>query len=84
MISWVIFSSGEMRMPATAMLLVEVVALYVLAGLVTAVAFVIFGVTRVLADPMPVSVGARILLLPGAVLLWPYVLWRWSRSGGAR
>jgi hypothetical protein len=68
----------------TAMLLAEVIALYGLAGLITATAFVIFGVTRVLADPMPVSAGARILLLPGAALLWPYVLWRWSRSGGPR
>jgi hypothetical protein len=31
-----------------------------------------------------VSVGARILLVPGAAALWPYVLMRWSKSRGAR
>ena len=59
-------------------------ALYVAAGLVTAVAFVIFGVTRVLPQPMPVTVGARILLVPGAAALWPYVLLRWLRSRSRR
>jgi hypothetical protein len=65
-------------------LLMGALALYVVAGLVTAVAFVIFGVTRVLPQPMPVTVGARILLVPGAAALWPYVLARWLRSRGRR
>jgi hypothetical protein len=65
-------------------LLVSGLALYVAAGLVTAVAFVIFGVTRVLPQPMPVTVGARILLVPGAAALWPYVLARWLRSRSRR
>ena len=59
-------------------------ALYVATGLVTAVAFVIFGVTRVLPQPLPVTVGARILLVPGAAALWPYVLARWLRSRSRR
>ena len=40
----------------------------------------VFGVTRVLPEPLPVTVGARILLFPGAALLWPYVLARWLKS----
>ena len=59
-------------------------ALYVATGLVTAAAFVIFGVTRVLPQPLPVTVGARILLVPGAAALWPYVLLRWLRSRSRR
>jgi hypothetical protein len=59
-------------------------ALYVATGLVTAAAFVIFGVTRVLTQPLPVTVGARILLVPGAAALWPYVLLRWLRSRSRR
>jgi hypothetical protein len=51
--------------------------LYLLIGIVTAVAFVIFGVTRVFIHPVPVTIPARILLLPGATVLWPYVLVRW-------
>jgi len=57
---------------------------YVLVGIVTAIAFVSFGVTRVL--PYSMTIGARVLVLPGAVALWPYVLVRWlkSRKDGAR
>lgn len=54
------------------------VALYVAAGLVSGLAFAIFGVTAV--QSAPVTVGARILLLPGAAALWPLVLSRWLQS----
>ena len=60
------------------MLLAIVLVLYLLAGFVTGLAFVVFGVTRVQAAP--VTVGARILLLPGAAALWPIVLTRWLRT----
>jgi hypothetical protein len=56
--------------------------LYVAAGLVIGLAFVIFGVTAV--QPATVTVGARILLLPGATALWPFVLRRWLKSRGAQ
>jgi hypothetical protein len=55
-------------------------ALYAAAGVAIAAAFVVFGVTWVLPEPLPVTVGARILLFPGAALLWPYVLGRWLKS----
>jgi hypothetical protein len=58
--------------------LLNALALYAAVGAITAVAFVIFGVTRV--QPAPVSLGARILILPGAAALWPYVLLRWIRT----
>ena len=57
-------------------------ALYAACGLVAALAFVTIGITRV--QPQSVSLGARILILPGAVALWPYVLARWLASRGAR
>jgi hypothetical protein len=53
-------------------------ALYAVIGLVAAIAFVILGVTRV--QPAPMSLGARVLILPGAAALWPYVLLRWLRA----
>jgi hypothetical protein len=55
-------------------------ALYAAAGIAVAAAFVAFGVTRVLPGSVPVSVGARILIFPGAAALWPYVLVRWLTS----
>jgi hypothetical protein len=58
--------------------LLNALALYAAVGAVTALAFVIFGVTRV--QPAPLSLGARILILPGAAALWPYVLLRWIRT----
>ena len=60
--------------PVVAFLL-NALALYAAIGAMTAVAFSLFGVTRV--QSAPVSPGARILILPGAMALWPYVLVRW-------
>ena len=62
--------------------LLNALALYATIGAVTALAFVSFGVTRV--QPAPVSLGARILILPGAAALWPYVLLRWLTARGTR
>ena len=51
-----------------------------MAGVVIAVAFLAFGVTRVLPTPAPVTLGARIMFFPGVIALWPYVLMRWLKS----
>jgi len=56
------------------------VELYAVAGVMIAVAFLAFGVTRVLPAPAPVMLGARIMLFPGVIALWPYVLMRWLKS----
>jgi hypothetical protein len=55
-------------------------AFYAAAGVAIGIAFVTFGVTRVLPEPTPATIGARILLFPGAAALWPYVLIRWLKS----
>jgi hypothetical protein len=68
----------------TTMLFLAPIGLYALAGLLTALAFVTTGVTRVLPHPAPVTIGARILLIPAAAALWPYVLYRWRHAGPAR
>jgi hypothetical protein len=60
-------------------IILDVLALYALVGAVTALAFVTFGMSRVLPAGTPVTLGARVLLLPGAALLWPYVLLRWLK-----
>ena len=59
--------------------LLYAVELYVAAGICVAIAFAIFGVTRVV--PMTATIGARLLFMPGAAALWPYVLYRWFLSG---
>jgi hypothetical protein len=62
------------------MIVVLALALYPAAGTVIAAAFLVFGVTRVLPAPASITLGARILLFPGALALWPYVLVRWLKS----
>jgi hypothetical protein len=61
------------------MVVVNAMLLYALIGAVIGVAFVTVGVTRV--QPASLTLGARILILPGAAALWPYVLVRWLRAG---
>ena len=63
------------------MVLIDLLALYAVLGAATSLAFVTFGIARVLPAGTPVTFGARVLLLPGAALLWPYVLLRWVKAG---
>jgi hypothetical protein len=64
------------------MVLFYLSAVYGAVGLAVAIAFVTIGVVQV--QPMPVTVGARILLLPGAFVLWPLVAARWLKSRARR
>ncbi len=54
-------------------------ALYAAAGLAVGIGFVTIGVQRVLPNAS-LSGGARLIILPGTTVLWPYVLLRWLRS----
>jgi hypothetical protein len=69
---------GRRRMDAIATTIAIGAALYAATGLVAGLAFVIYGVTTV--QSAPVTVGARVLLLPGATALWPLVLARWLKA----
>ena len=62
------------------MVLIDLVAFYAVVGAAIALAFVTIGIARVLPVGTSVTIGARVLLLPGAAILWPYVLWRWIRA----
>jgi hypothetical protein len=64
------------------MVLLYLSAAYVVVGIAVALGFVTVGVAQV--QPMPVTVGARILLLPGAFVLWPLVAARWLKMRGPR
>jgi hypothetical protein len=55
-------------------------ALYAAAGLGVGLAFVSAGVSRILPGACTFTPGARLLILPGAAALWPYVLVRWLRA----
>jgi hypothetical protein len=55
---------------------------YIGIGVLTALLFVTFGISHVLPRSATVTLGARILFLPAAAALWPYVLLRWLTSRG--
>lgn len=64
------------------MILLYGLGLYALLGIATAIAFVTVGIARVYPHAS-ISAPARILFLPGAAVLWPYVLTRWLQSRDA-
>ena len=57
--------------------IVESIAIYALLGLAFAVGFAARGAATI--DPVArgASWGFRILVVPGAALLWPLLAWRW-------
>jgi hypothetical protein len=50
---------------------------YLGVGLVVALVFAVIGLPRAMH---PVTWGARVLILPGGALLWPYLLTRWRST----
>lgn len=52
---------------------------YVAVGILTALAFALWGAAQTV--PSTLTHGARLLLIPGAFALWPYVLFRWLKIG---
>jgi hypothetical protein len=65
------------------MILLDALAAYAAAGMIAAIAFLVFGVSRTLPH-VSVTPAAKLLLLPGAVALWPLVLGRWLKSRSRR
>ena len=61
-------------------LFVDAIAVYGLAGLVFAVAFVIVGIQRVDSVAEHAPLGFRLIVMPGVAALWPLLLVRWLRS----
>lgn len=58
-----------------------ITGLYLLLGLLVAIFFAGRGVERALGQPVKISLGGRLVLMPGAMLLWPLVLAAWLKSG---
>jgi hypothetical protein len=74
--------SLEGPMDILATFLFGALVLYVAVGFVVGLAFVGYGIMAV--QSAPVTIGARVLLLPGATILWPVVLSRWLKSRGSQ
>lgn len=61
--------------------IVRLLALYVAAGMVFAVPFVIRGVNVVDPVARESTWGFRLIVLPGVVALWPLLAKRWAGGG---
>ena len=61
-----------------AALLLTVVSAYLACGLMFAVPFAMAGVKRIDPHASHASWGFRVLIIPGAMALWPLLLRRWA------
>lgn len=58
-------------------LLLSLLSVYVLLGVLLGVAFISIGLGQVDHSIRGFNLLFRLLVLPGAILLWPLVSWRW-------
>ena len=64
------------------MLLLLLAEVYTTIGLLFAVVFLMAGIKHVDPASTGSSVGFRLIILPGVVVLWPMLLTRWIRGKG--
>jgi hypothetical protein len=60
--------------------LLDLASLYLLAGLLFAAVFLSIGIGRIDPNAKGTSLGFRLVVLPGVVVLWPLLAWRWLRG----
>ena len=60
--------------------LLAVVAVYLAAGFIFAIAFVVKGVAIVDEGALGSSVGFRMIIIPGVMIFWPLLLSKWRQS----
>ena len=61
-------------------IVVLLAGIYLALGALFALAFAFAGVKRIDADAREGTWGFRVLILPGAALLWPYLIRRWIQG----
>jgi len=57
-----------------------IASLYLAAGLVFAVPFVIKGVTRIDENAVGSKWGFRLIIIPGSIVFWPLLLRKWLKA----
>jgi len=77
----VIGEDGDMSAAAIAQGLILIVEAYAAVGAVVALGFLALGIARVPPTPGHVTLGARALLFPATLALWPLILRRWIAGG---
>ena len=57
-----------------------IVAVYLAAGLVFAIPFVIKGVTKIDDGAYGSKWGFRVIIIPGTIVFWPLLLKKWMQA----
>lgn len=62
-------------------IILSAAAVYLAAGLLFAIPFVMKGVNKVDEGAHGGSIGFRIIIIPGTMLFWPLLLQKWIKAG---
>jgi hypothetical protein len=57
-----------------------VAAAYLLSGFVFAIAFLAKGIAAVDEGAVGSTIGFRIIIMPGVIVFWPFLLTRWRKA----
>jgi hypothetical protein len=57
-----------------------VVAAYLAAGFVFAIPFILKGITKVDEGAHGATWGFRIIIIPGTIVFWPFLLKKWIKA----
>ena len=61
-----------------------IVTIYLSCGLIFAIPFIIKGVTDIDESAVGSSIGFRIIIIPGTMVFWPFLLTKWIRTKNKR
>jgi len=61
-------------------ILLLIVVVYLLCGFIFSIPFVIKGITAIDEGAHGSSIGFRIIIMPGVIVFWPFLLKRWVNA----
>lgn len=68
----------------TITIILIIIAVYLIAGVLFAIPFVIKGVTRIDEGAHDSGWGFRIIIIPGTVIFWPLLMKKWLNASKTR
>jgi hypothetical protein len=62
--------------------LIHLASAYLLAGLIFSAPFLVAGIGHIDPQARATPLSFRMIVLPGVLVLWPLLAWRWLRGAG--
>jgi hypothetical protein len=62
------------------LVLLSIAGIYLVAGFLFAIAFVIKGASRIDEGAHGASWGFKVIIIPGTIVFWPFLLSKWIKS----